>query len=93
MTAKEKLIVDINDKLMDASESFEPFAIYLAYLYPAIVKGGMISLNSDIDNDKVFIDVGMISLNSDIDNDKVFIDVLKSTFENSHKIWKYIDIR
>ena len=41
MNAKEKLIVDINDKLMDASESFEPFAIYLAYLYPAIVKGGM----------------------------------------------------
>jgi hypothetical protein len=54
MTAKNK-ILEINDRLIDITESLEPYAIYLCYLYPAILRNSYIELASTVDKDKEFL--------------------------------------
>jgi repressor of nif and glnA expression len=43
-TATEK-VLEINDRLLDMIESFEPYALDLVYLYPAILRDSYIELD------------------------------------------------
>jgi hypothetical protein len=53
MTAKEK-ILDVHNKLIDNTESFEPIAISLCYLYPAILNDSYIDIDRSTKQGKTF---------------------------------------
>lgn len=42
---KNQKVLEIYDTLMINTDSFEPFAIYLAYLFPAILKGTWVDVD------------------------------------------------
>lgn len=55
MTAQEK-VLEINDRLIDMTESLEDVALDLAYLYPAILRDSYIEIFREMKTHKLFKD-------------------------------------
>jgi hypothetical protein len=53
MNEKEKAL-EVFDKLFEATESFEPIALQLCYLIPAILRSGYIDINMDCEPERKF---------------------------------------
>lgn len=56
MTSAQK-ILEIDAKLIDETETYEDIGIYLAYLYPAILKPDVIELNRSYPKAMDFLNV------------------------------------
>lgn len=47
-------MLEFHDNLIDLTESLEPYALHLCYLYPAILRGSYIEIDRSIKKDLDF---------------------------------------
>ncbi len=55
LTYVEKML-KLHDDIVDCTESLEPYALMLSYLYPAIVRNGFIDIHLDGGRERDFYD-------------------------------------
>jgi hypothetical protein len=75
MTEKDKAL-EVYDKLFEATESFEPIAIFVCYLIPAILR-----------NENTYVDINM-----GYKDERDFYELLCKVFDKDHFVWDYIKI-
>jgi hypothetical protein len=75
MTKPEK-VTKVHDAILEHTESIEPYAVYLPYLYVAMLREGS----------------GYIDLDKSVEKDLEFLIFLETVFSENHYIWEFIEI-
>ncbi len=76
MCEKDKAL-EVYDKLFESTESFEPIALYVCYLIPAILRNDP--------NDYIDLNMGNYE-------DREFHKLLSNLFPKDHFVWNHIKI-
>lgn len=73
---KQDMVLKVHDAIIENTESLVPHAIFLAYLYPAMLREGS----------------GYIDIDKTVPEEMAFVRFLETVFAESHYIWNYIEI-